>query len=81
MSKKSTIEDNNIFVRIFSTVITFLTEVKAEMKKVSWPTKSEVTASTNVVLIAVGIVAVWIFAADQISGFVINGLTVLMNSI
>ncbi len=66
--------EGNIFVRLFKTVITFLTEVKAEMKKVSWPTKPEVVSSTRVVLIAVGITAVWVFIADQVSGFVINGL-------
>ncbi len=36
---------------------TFLTEVKTEIKKVSWPSRKETTGGTVVVLIAVLIIA------------------------
>lgn len=32
-------------------VVNFLKETKVEMKKVTWPTKKEVTSSTTVILI------------------------------
>ena len=44
----------------------FLTEVKAEMKKVTWPTWIEVFSSTVVVIITTLIFAVVIGLWDQI---------------
>ncbi|MBD3276870.1 MAG: preprotein translocase subunit SecE [Candidatus Aegiribacteria sp.] len=69
----------NIVQRGFSTALNFLGEVKAELTKVAWPSKAEVIASTWVVLFAVGITAVWIFAADQLSSLLINGLIRLIH--
>ncbi len=44
-------------------VSTFIKGVRAELKKVSWPTKKELTRHTIVVLITCGIMAflVWVF--------------------
>jgi len=42
----------------------FLREVKAEMKKVSWPDKKELSAYTGVVFISVVAVAVLIWVID-----------------
>lgn len=64
----------NVVQRGIGTAVNFLGEVKAELMKVAWPSKEEVIASTWVVLFAVGITAVWIFAADQLSSLLINGL-------
>ncbi len=47
--------------------VEFLGEVKAELVKVAWPTREEAIASTWVILIAVVVVAAWIFLADTIS--------------
>ena len=71
--------DRNLIVRAVGTAWQFLGEVKAELTKVAWPTKEEVIASTWVVLFAVGVTAVWIFAADQVSGFLVNGLIRLIH--
>lgn len=71
--------DGNFIVRGIRAAIQFLGEVKAELIKVAWPTKQEVVASTWVVLFAVGITAVWIFAADQFSAILINGLIRLIH--
>jgi len=48
----------------------FLTEVRSEMTKVSFPSRSEVTATTVVVLIASGIFAVYLWLADLV---ILNG--------
>ena len=69
----------NFVVRGIKAAIRFLGEVKAELTKVAWPTKEEVISSTWVVLFAVGITAVWVFAADQFSAILINGLIRLIH--
>jgi preprotein translocase subunit SecE len=45
---------------------TFLTEVRGEMKKVTFPSRREVVSTTTVVLIASFIFAVYLFLADQV---------------
>lgn len=42
----------------------FIREVKAELKKVSWPDKKELSAYTGVVFISVIVVAVVIYVID-----------------
>lgn len=73
------IRNGNFIVRGIKFAIKFLLEVKAELIKVTWPTKEEVISSTWVVLFAVGITSVWIFAADQLSTILINGLIRLIH--
>ena len=46
------------------TVSQFLKEVRAEMKKVSWPTRSEVVSYTVVVIITVTISCAFVLFAD-----------------
>ena len=45
----------------------FLSEVRAELKKVAWPTRPEVVNSTLVVLVAVTVMTSLIFAFDWAS--------------
>jgi len=49
---------------MFNKAIKFLREVINELKRVSWPGKREVIGSTIVVIILVGIVAVFIGFVD-----------------
>jgi preprotein translocase subunit SecE len=44
----------------------FFSEVRAELRKVAWPTKSEVVNSTIIVLIAVVVMTTLIFCADYV---------------
>jgi preprotein translocase subunit SecE len=44
----------------------FLQEVKTEMDKVTWPTKDELRAQTQVTIILLGIMAAIIFVYDQV---------------
>lgn len=46
------------------TVTQFLTEVRAEMKKVTWPTRDEVVSYTIVVLITVVLIGGLVYIAD-----------------
>lgn len=45
---------------------TFFSEVKAEMQKVTWSTREELIGSTNVVLVTMLILSVFIGMADFI---------------
>jgi len=48
----------------------FVAEVVTEMKKVSWPNRTELLQATVVVLIAVAIMAVFLGAADEVSSVI-----------
>ncbi len=53
-------------------IIQFFHEVKAELKKINWPTRKETIASTSVVLVIVFIIAVFLFIVDQGLSFLIR---------
>jgi len=57
---------------VWEKIIQFFHEVKAELKKVNWPTRKETIASTSVVLVIVLIIAVFLFIADQGLSFLIR---------
>jgi preprotein translocase subunit SecE len=46
--------------------VEFMSEVRAEMRKVTFPTKDEVVGTTVVVLIASFVFATYLFLADQV---------------
>ena len=48
--------------------VTFLQEVVAELKRTTWPKWGEVKGTTTVVIIAVCIFAVYLFAVDYCLG-------------
>jgi len=50
----------------------FLKEVVAELKKVTWPTKEELTGSTIVVIVVSIVVAIFIGVVDRILTFVVS---------
>jgi preprotein translocase subunit SecE len=50
---------------MFEKLIRFLREVRNELKKVSWPSRSEIRESTTVVIVIVLILAVFIGLVDR----------------
>lgn len=44
----------------------FLREVKAELKKVSWPTKQELISYTGIVFVSVLVIAILIWGIDLV---------------
>jgi preprotein translocase subunit SecE len=52
----------------------FLTDVRAEMRKVVTPTWKEVKSTTTVVIIAVGIFGLYFFVVDSICSKVMEAL-------
>ncbi len=51
-------------VKNFSKIKQFISEVKIELSKVSWPTRKEVMASTIVILVLTGFLTVYIGVID-----------------
>jgi preprotein translocase subunit SecE len=56
----------------------FLRDVRAEMKRVSWPTAKEVKNTTIITLVAVVFFAVYLFLVDRIWAYLILGLNRLL---
>ncbi|MBU0799627.1 MAG: preprotein translocase subunit SecE [Alphaproteobacteria bacterium] len=52
--------------------IDFLRQVKAEIKKITWPTRQETTVSTIAVFIMVVVAAIFLFVADQVMAFAVQ---------
>jgi preprotein translocase subunit SecE len=53
-------------------IVNFLREVKVELSKVTWSTRSELIASTTVVIISVAILAIFIGVCDFIFLRIVN---------
>lgn len=59
---------------MFEKIKTFLSETKAEMRKVTWPTRDELIGSTKIVIIATFVVTLFIGIVDQILTLIIRRL-------
>ncbi len=59
----------------------FLRDVRAEMKRVSWPSATEVKNTTIITLIAVIFFAVYLFAVDQGLSRLILGIDWLIEKV
>ncbi len=51
-------------IKPINQVVTFVRESRDELKKVTWPERDEVTSFTVVVIIAVVIVAIFLWIVD-----------------
>jgi len=56
----------------------FLRDVRAEMKRVSWPTVKDVKNTTIITLVAVVFFAVYLFLVDRVWAYLILGLNRLL---
>jgi preprotein translocase subunit SecE len=56
----------------------FLRDVRAEMKRVSWPTAKEVKNTTIITLVAVIFFAVYLFLVDRVWSFLLLQLNALL---
>ena len=52
--------------------VEFVREVRAEVSKVTWPTRRETMITTSMVFIFVVIAAIFFLVADKIIGFVVR---------
>ena len=56
----------------------FLRDVRAEMKRVSWPTAKEVKNTTIITLVAVIFFAIYLFLVDRVWAYLLIGLNRLL---
>lgn len=61
-------------MKFWNDTITFLREVRAELKKVTFPSRDEVISTTTVVVITSFVFAFYLFLADLVIQRVFNGL-------
>jgi len=61
-----------LFKRLWETIVDFLSEVRNELKKVSYPTKSETLGSTTVVLIFCVIMSIYLSFVDSLLVWIIS---------
>ena len=54
--------------------VEFVREVRAEVAKVTWPTRRETMVTTSMVFIFVVIAAIFFLVADKIIGFAVRTL-------
>jgi preprotein translocase subunit SecE len=57
----------------------FLRDVRAEMKRVSWPTANEVKNTTIITIVAVIFFAIYLFLVDRVWTFLLLQLNALLN--
>ncbi len=53
-------------------VLQFFRQVKQEVKKVTWPTRQEVTKVSIMVIVLVAIAATFFFVVDQVLGWAVR---------
>ncbi|MFZ1813425.1 MAG: preprotein translocase subunit SecE [Rhizobiaceae bacterium] len=58
---------------------TFFQQVRAEVAKVSWPTRRETLITSMMVFVMVILAAIFFFAVDQILGWGVGALLALGN--
>ena len=54
-----------MFKKIWSSITEFLSDVRSELKKISYPTKSETIGSTTVVLLFCMIMSIYLSIVDS----------------
>ena len=51
--------------KLWSRIVEFLSEVKGELKKVTWPTRADTVGSTSVVLVFCVIMSLYLSVIDS----------------
>ena len=68
----------NFFVRTGKRIARWFREMRSELKKVVWPSKSQMINNTLVVIACVVVVGVFIWVFDAVAGLVVNGIITLV---
>ena len=59
---------------MFEKIKSFLSETRAEMRKVTWPTRDELIESTKIVIIATFVITLFVGFIDQLLTMIIRRL-------
>ena len=71
------VKKENWFKRTWGKVKKYFRELRSELKKVVWPTKSQMVNNTVIVLVCTLIVGICIWVFDAVGGVVVNGIITL----
>ena len=63
---------------VFSRIARWFREMRSELKKVVWTSKSQLVNNTLVVIACVNVVGIFIWAFDAVAGLVVNGIITLV---
>ncbi|MDH4236799.1 MAG: preprotein translocase subunit SecE [Nitrospira sp.] len=63
-----------MFKRMVDSIRLFLTDVRAELKKVSFPTRAETIGSTTVVIIFCVLMSLYLSAMDSVLSWLVGKL-------
>ena len=64
----------NFFVRAGKRISRWFREMKSELKKVVWPTKSQMLNNTLIVLACVLVVGICIWVFDAVGDVIVSGI-------
>lgn len=67
----------NVFVRAGQRIKRWFREMRSELKKVVWPTKSQMVNNVIIVLVCCVIVGIFIWVFDAIANLFVQGLITL----
>lgn len=68
----------NFFSRAAKRIGRWFREMRSELKKVVWPTKSQMINNTVIVLVTVLIVGICVWVFDAVGNTVVQGLITLL---
>jgi preprotein translocase subunit SecE len=66
-------------IRWYRRIIPFFRDVRAEVKKVTWPSRNEVYSTTIVVIIATIFFGFYLYIMDLFFSWVIRGIKTLIS--
>ncbi len=72
-------EKENFFRRTANRVSKWFREMRAELKKVAWPSKKQVLQNTLVVIVSVIVVGVCVWIFDAVSSIIVQALIGIAN--
>ncbi len=70
----------NVFVRAGQRIKRWFREMRSELKKVVWPTRSQMVNNVIIVFICCIIVGVFIWVFDALAGLFVQGLITLFRN-
>ena len=64
---------------VFNRIARWFREMRSELKKVVWPTKSQVAKNTLIVIACSIVIGVFIWGFDAVAGLLVNGIIKLFS--
>lgn len=64
---------------VFARIARWFREMKSELKKVVWPSKSQVIKNTLIVIACSIVIGIFIWGFDAVAGLLVNGIIKLFS--